>query len=427
MPGTDPCAKIHGPGKEYCLKGQQDGGGPPATGHDDGSIVGGASEYVKDLAEKLLDALKSLVAPASRDTWAPKKPDSWVYEQFLWLGQHMAIAIFLCVVVVCALTAWQGMPRLRQMGLSLGWTLVAVAGMASVPGAVMLLNKAVNQTLTAAFNGNESSLAQVIRDDLASSNDLGPLGSLLIISALVVALAFAVLVYMTRQPAMLVFVCLAPLVLASLARGGDTSAVWRWANRLLGLIFAPFALLVLTPFASLAKGNLVLDGALLVAADVIMLRMIFHGVPYIGPRVSRAARAMVEDRTESVAVRGLMRAGVPDFYEEENTPRERRTVPTPGRAVTRDRDVLFAAYGVSRPSRPGRPTIESAVAKAQKPRDAERYARITQARQQARQQARAATPQNPAAPRVAAPRTAAPRPSANRPTPPQRPASPPTP
>jgi len=415
MPGSNPCAKIRGPGKEYCLKGQQDGGGPPATGHDDGSIVGGASEYVKDLAKKLIDTLTGLVAP--KNTWAPKKPDNWLYEQFLWLGQHIAIAIFICVVVVCGLTAWQGAPRLRQMGMSLGWTLAAVAGMASVPGVVVLLNKAVSQTLTAAFNGNEATLANVIREDLNSTYDLGPLGSLLIISLLVVALAFAVLVYMTRQPGILVFVCLAPPVLASLARGGDTSAVWRWANRLLGLIFAPFALLILTPFVNLAKGNLVLDGALLVAADILMLRMIVHGVPYIGPRVARMARAMVEDRTDSLAVRGLMRAGVPDFYEEENTPRERRTIPTPGRAISRDRDVLYAAYGVNRPSRPGRPTTESAVSKAQAPRDADRYTQITQARQQARHQARAtAARQSPAAPR-----TAAPRPPSGRPTPPSAP------
>ncbi len=423
MPGTDPCAKIHGPGKEYCLKGQQDGGGPPATGHDDGSIVGGASEYVKDLAKKLIDTLTGLVAP--KNTWAPKKPDNWLYEQFLWLGQHIAIAIFICVVVVCGLTAWQGAPRLRQMGMSLGWTLAAVAGMASVPGVVVLLNKAVSQTLTAAFNGNEATLANVIREDLNSTYDLGPLGSLLIISLLVVALAFAVLVYMTRQPGILVFVCLAPPVLASLARGGDTSAVWRWANRLLGLIFAPFALLILTPFVSLAKGNLVLDGALLVAADVLMLRMITHGVPYIGPRVARMARAMVEDRTDSLAVRGLMRAGVPDFYEEENTPRERRTIPTPGRAISRDKDVLYAAYGVSRPSRPGRPTTDSAVSKAQAPKDADRYTRITHARQQARQQARAAAaPQSPTAPRAAAQQS-----PPGRPTPPSaapaRPTTPP--
>lgn len=415
MPGSNPCAKIHGPGKEYCLRGQQDGGGPPATGHDDGSIVGGASEYVKDLAKKLIDTLTGLVAP--KNTWAPKKPDNWLYEQFLWLGQHLAIAIFICVVVVCGLTAWQGAPRLRQMGTSLGWTLAAVAGMASVPGVVVLLNKAVSQALTAAFNGNEATLANVIREDLNSTYDLGPLGSLLIISLLVVALAFAVLVYMTRQPGILVFVCLAPLVLASLARGGDTSAVWRWANRLLGLIFAPVALLILTPFVNLAKGNLVLDGALLVAADILMLRMIVHGVPYIGPRVARMARAMVEDRTDSLAVRGLMRAGVPDFYEEENTPRERRTIPTPGRAISRDRDVLYAAYGVNRPSRPGRPTTESAVSKAQAPRDADRYTQITQARQQARHQARAtAARQSPAAPR-----TAAPRPPSGRPTPPSAP------
>ncbi|MFD5589438.1 hypothetical protein ACFWII_37325 [Streptomyces sp. NPDC127063] len=422
----NPCDKIWGPGKKYCEQGLHDGGGPPPSDPTDKyGLVGGASKHVRDLAEELITAVKGLVAPDH--TWVPKKPDSWVYEQFLWLGQHLAVAIFICVVVVCGLTAWQGVPRLRQMGMSLGWTLAAVAGMAAVPGAVELLNKAVNEAFTAAFNSGQGTLFNVIEDDLARANSIGPLGSLFIVSALVVALAFAALVYMTRQPGILVFVCLAPLVLASLARGGDTTAVWRWANRLLGLIFCPFALLIVTPFVGLAKGNLILDGALLVAADVIMLRMIFHGVPYIGPRVARMARSMVEDRTQSVAVRGLMKAGVPDFSEEENTPRPPRTVATPGRALTQDRDVLFAAYGVNRPSRPGRPTIESAVAKAQAPKDAERYTRIMQARQQAREQAGATTPQNSAAPRTAAPRTAAPRPPANRPTPPQRPASPPTP
>jgi hypothetical protein len=385
-------------------------------------MVGGASEHVKDLAEKLIAAIKGLVAPG--DSWAPRTADSWAYQQFLWLGQHMAIAIFICVVVVCGLTAWQGMPRLHQMGMSLGWTLAAVAGMASIPGAVTLLNKAVNEAFTKAFDSSESTLFNVIRQDLASASDLGPLGSLLIIAMLVVALAFAALVYMTREPGILVFVCLAPPVLASLARGGDTSAVWAWANRLLGLIFCPFALLIITPFVGLAKGNLVLDGALLVAADVIMLRMIFHGVPYIGPRVARMARTVVERSTANRLALDLVRAGVPSFYEEESVPRQPRTVPTPGRALSRDRDVLFAAFGADRPSRPGRPTVESAVAKATAPRDVERYTRITQARQQARQQARAAAPQNPATPRAGAPRPPANGPTPQRTTPPQRPRPP---
>lgn len=114
-----------------------------------------------------------------------------------------------------------------------------------------------------------------------------PLAVLIILAALVVALAFAALVFMTRQLGILVFVCLAPLVLASLARGGDTSAVKTWAMRLLGLMFAPFALLLISPFVEFAKGSLVVDAVLLVAADALMLRMIFHGVPYFGPKVAR--------------------------------------------------------------------------------------------------------------------------------------------
>ncbi|MBJ6636961.1 hypothetical protein H4K36_01465 [Streptomyces sp. DHE7-1] len=47
--------------------------------------------------------------------------------------------------------------------------------------------------------------------------------------------------FLTRQLGILVFVCMAPLVLASLARGGDMTAVKQWAMRLLGLMFAPFA------------------------------------------------------------------------------------------------------------------------------------------------------------------------------------------
>ncbi|WP_411078534.1 hypothetical protein, partial [Streptomyces sp. cmx-10-25] len=111
----------------------------------------------------------------------------------------------------------------------------------------------------------------------------------LILAALVVALAFAALVFLTRNLGILAFVCMAPLVLASLARGGDTSAVWAWAQRLLGLMFAPMALLLISPFVHFTKGALVMDAVLLVAADVLMLRMVFHGVPYFGPRMARGA------------------------------------------------------------------------------------------------------------------------------------------
>ena len=90
---------------------------------------------------------------------------------------------------------------------------------------------------------------------MESGADSGnPLAILIIIAVLCVALAFAGLVFITRQLGILAFVCMAPLVFASLARGGDTSAVQAWAQRLLGLMFAPFALLLVSPFVALVKG-----------------------------------------------------------------------------------------------------------------------------------------------------------------------------
>ncbi|MFF4756351.1 hypothetical protein ACWD5R_39595 [Streptomyces sp. NPDC002514] len=385
----DPCDLLKGtPGYDYCRGDSQ----APSGGGGGGGITNGASDHVKELANSLIKKIIELVAP--KDAWAPERSDNWLYQQFLWLGQHLAVAIFVCVVVVCALTAWQGAPRLRQMGASTGWTLAAVAGMASVPGAVMLLNKAVSNAFTAAFDSNESTLFTVIRDDMEHGADAGnPLALLLIISALVVALAFAALVFMTRSLGILVFVCLAPLVLASMARGGDTSAVRAWAMRLLGLIFAPFALLLVAPFVELAKGSLVVDAVLLVAADVLMLRMIFHGIPYFGPKVAGAARALVERNTSSPLARAAVRAGVPDAYETENGPRGRRTVDTPGRAAHKDTGVLFAAYGIKTRQRPGQLTTASVVDQVQE--NAARTERIRQARQQARA---ALQPQTPPAP-----------------------------
>jgi multisubunit Na+/H+ antiporter MnhC subunit len=333
-----------------------------------------------DLANYLIKKIEELVAP--NDAWAPEKADSGLYEPFLWLGQHLAISIFVCVVVVCALTAWQGAPRLRQMGASTGWALVAVAGMASVPGAVMLLNKALSAAFTTAFDSNTETLFGAIREDLESGADSGnPLAILLIISALVVGLAFASLVFMTRQLGILAFVCMAPLVLASLARGGDTSAVRAWAGRLLGLMFAPFALLLVAPFVHFAEGSLVVDTVLLVAADVLMLRMIFHGVPYIGPRVAGAARALVESRTDHPLARAVVRAGAPTVYEQENIPRGPRVVDTPGRAASQDGGVLLAAYGLKQHQRPGHLTAASMVAKAH--HEAPRRAQAAQVRREA--------------------------------------------
>jgi multisubunit Na+/H+ antiporter MnhC subunit len=358
----DPCDLLKGtPGYDYCAKGQ-DSGGSPGTGKGGSGITDGATSTVRDLADSLIEKINALIAP--KDAWAPAKADSGLYGEFLWLGQHLAVAIFVCVVVVCALTAWQGVPRLRQMGASTGWALAAVAGMASVPGAVMLLNKAVSSAFTAMFSSDESTLFGAISHDMDHGADAGnPLAVLIILAALVVALAFAALVFMTRQLGILVFVCMAPLVLASLARGGDTSAVKTWAGRLLGLMFAPFALLLLSPFVAFAKGSLVVDAVLLVAADALMLRMIFHGVPYFGPKVARGARALVERRTDNRLAGAVVQAGAPDVYEKENAPRGPRTVDTPRRAMSQDRGVLFAAYGVTPKDRPGRLTTASAVAK----------------------------------------------------------------
>ncbi|MEV0695284.1 hypothetical protein [Streptomyces sp. NPDC050388] len=412
----DPCDALKGtPGYEYCARDNDGGGppdgGPPGPGGGQG-LTDGAAGNVRDLGDSLIKKIIDLVAP--KDTWAPEQADSWIYQQFLWLGQHLAVAIFMCVVVVCALTAWQGAPRLKQMGASTGWTLAAVAGMASVPGVVMLLNKAVSAAFTVAFDSDESTLFTVIREDMKEAADAdNPLSVLLIFAALVVALAFAALVFMTRNLGILVFVCIAPVVLASLARGGDTSAVKAWAQRLLGLMFAPFALLLVSPFVKLTEGALVMDAVLLVAADALMLRMIFHGVPYIGPRVAGAARTLVERRTDNPLARAVVRAGVPDVYEQETTPRGPRTVDTPRRAVSQDTGVLFAAYGIKRQQRPGRLTTESAVAKAR--HDAARTAHITQARREARAAATPSTP-NPRTPGAPTPTPApTPAPVPNRP------------
>ncbi|WP_331724013.1 hypothetical protein [Streptomyces sp. NBC_00005] len=360
---NDPCDALKGtPGYDYCTRDPGGSDGPPGTGSGGGGVTGDAADNIRHLADSLIKKAIDLIAP--KDAWAPARSDSGLYEPFLWLGQHLAVAIFVSVIVVCALTAWQGAPRLKQMGASTGWTLVAVAGMASVPGAVMLLNKAVSGAFTAAFNSNESTLFGAISDDLQHGADsANPLAKLLIFAALVVALAFAVLVFITRQLGILAFVCVAPLVLASLARGGDTSAVKTWAQRLLGLMFAPFALLLVSPFVQMTKGSLVVDSILLVAADVLMLRMIFHGVPYFGPKVAGAARSYVESRTPSPLAHAVMRAGAPDVYEKENAPRGPRTVNTPGRSMSQDRGVLFAAYGITPKERQGRLTTTSAVAK----------------------------------------------------------------
>ncbi|MGW2089093.1 hypothetical protein [Streptomyces sp. NPDC001880] len=405
MPDNDPCRLLKEPAKSYCEGDGGSGNGFSDTGGD--GITDGASDHVKDLAEVLIETLEGLLAPEK--AWAPETSDTWVYQQFLWLGQHLAIAILICVIVICALTAWQGAPRLKQLGASTGWTLAAIAGMASVPGIVMVLNAAVSSAFTVAFDSDQSTLFKAITEDLDDGADAGnPLAILIIISALVVALAFAALVFMTRQLGILAFVLMAPLVLASMARGGDTSAVRAWAMRLLGLMFAPFALLLVSPFVKMVEGSLVMDAVLLVAADALMLRMIFHGIPYFGSRIAGAARGFVESRTPSPLARAVVRAGAPDFYEQENNPRMPRTVDTPGRAAHQDRGVLFAAYGLKQQQRSSRLTTQSAIDKAQ--REAPRNQQLIEARRAARAAA-VTTP----GPRTQAPAAPAPGPAPVRP------------
>lgn len=410
MADKDPCGLLKGtPGYDYC-RGDRGPDAHSSPGAGGSSLTDGATDHVKALADSLIKKLIGLVAP--KNAWAPAKSNNALYEPFLWLGQHLAVAIFVCVVVVCALTAWQGAPRLRQMGTSTGWALAAVAGMAAVPGVVMLLNRAVSEAFTAAFNSDESTLFSVIRDDMNHGADAdNPLAKLLIIAALVVALAVAALVFTARQLGILVFVCMAPLVLASLARGGDTSAVKAWAGKLLGLMFAPFALLLLTPFVALAKGSLVVDGMLLVAADVLMLRMIFHGVPYVGPKLARGARSFVENRTDNRLAHAVVRAGAPEVYERENAPARLRTIDTPGRSIHQDRGVLLASYGITQRRREGQLTTASTITQVRE--RADRTAALTRERQRIRDagRTRAANPSEPAA---GSPRTA---PAARRPGP----------
>ncbi|KPC91521.1 hypothetical protein ADL27_29890 [Streptomyces sp. NRRL F-6602] len=141
MADDDPCKYVRGSAGTYCREQhelhEKGGGGGGLTGPG-GNITEDGASLTRDLAEELMDALQGLLAP--KKAWAPAAADSAIYAPFMWLGQHLAIVIFTCVVVICALTAWQGAPRLRQMGASTGWTLVACVAMASVPGAVMLFN-----------------------------------------------------------------------------------------------------------------------------------------------------------------------------------------------------------------------------------------------------------------------------------------------
>ncbi|MFF2173255.1 hypothetical protein [[Kitasatospora] papulosa] len=429
MPDNNPCDQIKGYAREFCDRSLEDGTTAPdgnVNPPGGGGVTDTAADLVKDLAKGLCDTVSELIAPKKLS--APVQPKDWSYEPFEWLGQHIAVTIFICVVVVGGLTAWQGLPRLRQMGASTGWTLVAIAGMTAVPGVVMQLNLAVSRAFTAAFNADEATLFGSIQSHLEEGGDAGnPLAQLLIISALVVLLAFAGLVFIARQLGTLAFVCAAPLVLASLARGGDTTAVRAWINRLLGLLFTPMVLLLVTPFIPLTKKSLVLDTVLLLGVCALMLRMISHGVPYVGPRIAGAARSMVESRTTNPVARAIVRAGVPDVYEQENGPRGLRAVPTPGRAVHQDRGVLLAAYGVPHRTRPGRLTTSSTIKQVNE--GAERHARLTEARRQARvaMQPRTGAPQPRQGPPFPPAGTRPPAPVAPAPQPAPMPTRPPNP
>lgn len=424
----NPCDGIKGSARDYC---DWDGGDRPIPDeHSGGGMTDTAAQMVKDLAKNLCENITDLVAPSSLS--APATKNHELYAPMLWLGQHITIAIFICVVVMCGLTAWQGMPRLRQLGHTTGYSMIAIAIMGAVPVFVDQLNRAVSEALKKGMGEGAGLFAQ-IQQHLESGGDAGnPLAQLLILSALVVSMAFAGLVYLVRSPGMVVFVCMSPLVLASLAREGNNGAVLLWMNRLLGLIFCPFALLLMTPFTTLTNKSLVLDTVLLLVADAVMLRMIVHGVPYVGPRIAMAARSAVERRTDSPFARAVVRAGVPDMYEQENGIRNPRIVPTPGRAVHQDRNRLLAAYGVPHRERPGRLTTASTIAQVQE--GAERTAAIAEARRRARathapsnRAAPAPAPVGtPASPRPAGPASA--RPTGGTPAgPPPGAAAPPAP
>ncbi|MFJ2854435.1 hypothetical protein [Streptomyces rubiginosohelvolus] len=374
----NPCDGIKGRARDYC---EWDGEERPIPDeHQGGGMVDTASQAVKDLVDHLCESITDLVAPKSIS--APATKDDELYAPMLWLGEHITIAIFICVVVMCALTAWQGMPRLRQLGHTTGYSMVAIAAMGAVPPLVDQLNRAVAE----AFNigmGDGSGLFAQIQQHVEQGGDAGnPLAQLLLLSALAVTLMFAGFVYLVRTPGILVFVLMSPLILASLAREGNNSAVLLWGNRLLGLICTPFALLIITPFTKMTGGSLVLDTVLLLGADVLLLRMVWHGIPYVGPRIAMAARGAVERRTGNPVARAVVRAGVPTMYEQENGPRNHRVVPTPGRAVHQDTHRLLGAYGIKHKERPGRLTTASTIAQVQQ--GAERAAQIAQARRQAR-------------------------------------------
>ncbi|MER5509543.1 hypothetical protein ABT052_30035, partial [Streptomyces sp. NPDC002766] len=96
-------------------------------------------------------------------------------------------------------------------------------------------------------------------------------------------------------------------------------------------------------------------------------------------------------------------------------PRGPRTVNTPGRALSEDRGVLFAAYGLNKSDRSGRLTTASAVAKEQ--RDKSESAARREQLWEIRRQHRVNKPQTAAQPDPAP--ASAPAPS------PQSPATPP--
>lgn len=105
MADKEPCDVLKGtPAYDYCTRDSErlDGGSGGGGGGSDG-LTDNAVTSVKELADSLIRHITAQLAPGK--TWAPEKADSGIYAEFLWLGQHLTVAIFICVVVVCALTA----------------------------------------------------------------------------------------------------------------------------------------------------------------------------------------------------------------------------------------------------------------------------------------------------------------------------------
>jgi hypothetical protein len=84
----DPCRYLTQPVRKLC---EEDHGLPSSGGTGGGnSLTDGAADNVQKTAESIIKKINALIAP--KDAWAPKSADSALYEPFLWLGQHLAVA-----------------------------------------------------------------------------------------------------------------------------------------------------------------------------------------------------------------------------------------------------------------------------------------------------------------------------------------------